>query len=209
MTVSGEAAFVAGFALGGSLIVAIGAQNAFVLRQGLRRSHVFAVATTCVLCDLLLIALGAVGFGSLIARFPTITSIAAWAGAAFLIAYGVMAFRSAIRPAVLHAAEARTVFASTGAAVLATLAVSLLNPHVYLDTIVLIGSLAAQYPPQPRALFALGAATASMLWFYALAYGARTLAPLFDRPSAWRVLDTLIGVIMLSIAASLVLGQLR
>ncbi|MBI5230816.1 MAG: amino acid transporter [Coriobacteriales bacterium] len=205
-------AFVAGAALGASLIIAIGAQNAFVLRQGLKREHVLAVVATCVICDVALITLGAIGFGTLIGRFPTITSIAAWAGAAFLLAYGALAFRSAMRPSSMHSEAPERVAAtatSTGAVVLTTLAVSLLNPHVYLDTVVLIGSLAAQYEPAPRVLFALGAATASFAWFFALGFGARVLAPLFDRPGAWRVLDTIIGVIMWSIAVSLVIGQFR
>lgn len=202
-------AFAAGIALGGSLIIAIGAQNAFVLRQGLARNHVFAVALTCVICDVSLIAAGAVGFGSLVARFPAVTRIAAWGGAAFLLFYGAMSLRSALHPHVLTAEkpDAHGVLATTGAAVGATLAISLLNPHVYLDTVVLIGSIAAQYEWATRVWFTAGAMTASTVWFFGLAYGARLLAPLFEREVAWRILDGAIAVIMWWIAFTLVAGQ--
>ncbi len=204
-------ALASGFALGGGLIVAIGAQNAFVLKHGLRCSHVAAVAATCALVDIVLISLGALGFGTIVSRFPVVTSVAAWAGAAFLVFYGAKSFWSAARPGTLGADGAP---AEPGGDALvpvlgATLAVSLLNPHVYLDTIVLIGSIAAQYPPAPRAFFALGAASASVIWFFGLAFGARALAPVFARPVAWRVLDVLIGVVMWWIAAGLVLGQVH
>ncbi len=203
------AAFAAGVGLGGSLIVAIGAQNAFVLRQGLARDHVFAVALTCVICDVSLIAAGAVGFGSLVARFPAVTSVAAWGGVAFLLFYGAMSLRSAFHPAVLKAEQpgSHGVFATTAAAVGASLAISLLNPHVYLDTVVLIGSIAAQYEWSTRVWFAAGAMVASTVWFFGLAYGARLLAPLFEREVAWRILDGVIAAIMWSIAITLALGQ--
>lgn len=202
-------AVVAGFGLGASLIIAIGAQNALVLRQGIRREHVLLVCATCVAIDWTLIALGAAGFGSLVAAFPALTRIAAWGGAAFLAFYGALSFRSAIHPGRLDAdgADAVPAARTTGRAVLgATLAVSLLNPHVYLDTVVLLGGIAAQYAPAERAWFALGAMSASAVWFFGLGYGARVLAPLFERPGAWRVLDVGIGVVMWSIAAKLVLG---
>jgi len=204
------AALFAGLALSATLIIAIGAQNAFVLRQGLARNHTFAVALTCVLCDVSLIAAGAVGFGGLVARFPSVAAIAAWGGAAFLVVYGAMSIRSALRPHTLRAEapEAHGTLATTGAAVGATLAISLLNPHVYLDTVVLLGSVAAQYPPYTRVWFTLGAIAASTVWFFGLAYGARLLEPLFAKPVAWRVLDAAIAGIMWWIAATLVLGQL-
>jgi L-lysine exporter family protein LysE/ArgO len=204
-------AALAGVALGASLIIAIGAQNAFVLRQGLARNHTFAVALTCVVCDVTLIAAGAIGFGRLVARFPEVASVAAWGGAAFLVFYGALSLRSALKPHVLRAEEpsAHGTFATTRAAVGATLAVSLLNPHVYLDTVVLLGSVAAQYEPAPRALFALGAMSASTVWFFGLAYGARVLEPLFAKPVAWRILDLGIAGIMWWIALTLALGQLR
>ena len=224
------AAFAAGLGIGASLIIAIGAQNAFVLRQGLSRSHVAAVVAVCVVCDWTLIAFGAFGFGSLVRAFPLVTSVAAWGGALFLIGYGTLSLRSALHPDVLHAADAdadardgesesapagghgerrATALATTGAAVGATLAVSLLNPHVYLDTVVLLGSVAGQYPPASRAWFALGAGTASTLWFSGLGFGARLLAPLFERPAAWRVLDASIAAVMWWIAYSLIAGQLH
>jgi len=199
----------AGFALGASLIIAIGAQNAFVLRQGLRREHVLPVVVTCTLCDVALIALGAAGFGSLVRAFPAVTSIAAWGGAAFLLVYGALSFRSAVRTGALDVAEKPPrALPSAGAAIAATLALSLLNPHVYLDTVVLLGSVAAQHPAPERLAFALGAMSASAAWFAGLGYGARLLAPLFAKPRAWRVLDVAIGVIMWWIAAGLVLAQL-
>lgn len=203
-------AFGAGLGLGAGLIVAIGAQNAFVLRQGLKRDHVLAVVAVCVACDWALIAVGAAGFGSVVSRFPLVTSIAAWAGAAFLLVLGALSFKAVAHPGALSAAETPggAGFATARAAVGATLAVSLLNPHVYLDTVVLLGSVAAQYPAVPRVAFAAGAWTASLLWFAALGFGARLLAPLFAKPSAWRVLDLAIGVIMWWIAAGLVWGQL-
>ena len=203
-------AFAAGLGLGASLIIAIGAQNAFVLRQGLARSHATAVAAVCVIIDWALIALGALGFGTLVRAFPSLTAVAAWGGAGFLLVYGALAFRSALHPGSLHAEEpARGRGATTlGAALLTTLAVSLLNPHVYLDTVVLLGSVAAQYAVPARVSFVLGAGVASTVWFFGLALGARLLAPVFEREAAWRVLDVVIGVVMWWIAAGLVWGQL-
>ncbi len=203
-------AFIAGLGLGASLIIAIGAQNAFVLRQGLLRSHALAVAALCVAIDWSLIIVGALGFGALVGRFPALTDIAAWGGAAFLLAYGALAFRSAYRPDVLHVETSPSARDTTtlSAALATTLAVSLLNPHVYLDTVVLLGGVAAQYPPAERVSFVLGAGVASSVWFFGLALGARVLTPLFDRPVAWRVLDIVVGCIMWWIAAGLVWGQL-
>jgi len=195
------AAYGRGLGLGASLIVAIGAQNAFVLRQGLKREGWLTVAAVCAGCDALLIACGAAGFGSVIARLPWLTSGALWLGAAFLFWYGFSAFRRALRPEAL--AQAATP-GSRGSLVLAALALSLLNPHVYLDTVVLIGGLSAQYALMPRIWFALGAITASVVWFFGLAYGAALLVPLFRRPVTWRILDTLIGVLLWSLALSLV-----
>jgi L-lysine exporter family protein LysE/ArgO len=197
-------AFFEGFGLGAGLIVAIGAQNAYVLRQGLKREHVFAVAGLCFLVDVALIALGAGGFASLIAGHAGATDMIAWAGAAFLFVYGLRAFHGAIRPGRLEAGNARATGPSLRAAALTALALSLLNSHVYLDTVVLIGGLAAQHPPSPRAAFALGAMAASLVWFYGLGYGAGKLAPVFARPRAWRLLDIAIGCIMWAIALGLV-----
>jgi L-lysine exporter family protein LysE/ArgO len=203
-----ESAFAAveGFALGASLIIAIGAQNAFVLRQGLARAQVVLVAGLCSLSDAALIALGAGGFAALVAALPALAAAAAWGGALFLFAYGARALYGALRPGRLEAGGG----AVTGAwkATALTLAVSLLNPHVYLDTVVLIGSVAAQLAPPERLAFALGAMTASFAWFFGLALGARRLAPLFARPIAWRILDLAIAGVMWSIAGALVWDQL-
>ena len=195
------AAYGHGIGLGASLIVAIGAQNAFVLRQGLKREGRLTVALICAGCDALLIALGAAGFGSLLTRRPWLVQGALWLGAAFLVWYGFCAFRRAWRPETGEQAQTP---GSTGSLALSALALSLLNPHVYLDTVVLIGGLSAQYALTPRVWFALGAMTASGVWFFGLAYGAALLVPLFRRPVTWRILDTLIGLIMWSIALSLV-----
>lgn len=204
------AAFFAGLGLGASLIIAIGAQNAFVLRQGLLRSHALAVAALCVAIDWSLIVLGAVGFGAIVARFPAFTNVAAWGGAAFLLLYGALTFRSAAKPGSLHAeSPAGERDPGTLATALATtLAVSLLNPHVYLDTVVLLGGVAAQYASAERIAFVVGACTASAVWFFGLALGARVLTPVFEREIAWRVLDVAIGCVMWFIAAGLVWGQL-
>lgn len=202
------AAFAAleGFGLGAGLIIAIGAQNAYVLRQGLRRQHVFAVASVCFFIDCALIALGAGGFASLLRAVPSLPSLAAWGGALFLAAYSLRAFAAAARPQALEAAGAAA--GTRRAAVLTALALSLLNPHVYLDTVVLLGGVAARYPAGERLAFALGAMVASCLWFYGLGYGARRLAPLFASARAWRLLDAFVGCVMAALALSLVLGQL-
>ena len=197
-------AFSQGFALGAGLIIAIGAQNASVLRQGLRKQQVFLTALVCTLCDAALITLGVAGFGSVVARNPALTAVAAWGGAIFLFIYGLRAFWSALNPRGLEAQAGET--RSRREAVLTTLAVSLLNPHVYLDTMVLLGGIGGQFAGSARTAFSLGAVTASSLWFFSLAYGAARLGPLFHRPRAGRTLDALIGVVMWSIAASLVRG---
>ena len=194
-------AAVEGFLLGAGLIVAIGAQNAFVLRQGLLRRHVFAVATVCAVSDMVLIALGVAGLGSLVRAAPTVLVAVTLAGAAFLAVYGALAFRRALHPGPLHAARAGA--AGLGAALATCLALTWLNPHVYLDTVVLIGSLSARYGGAGAVSFGAGAGLASIVWFYGLGYGARVAAPLFARPAAWRVLDFLIGIVMWAIAARL------
>lgn len=203
-------ALLAGAGLGASLIIAIGAQNAFVLRQGLLHRYALRVAAVCVAVDWTLIIAGAVGFGALVERFPALVPVASWGGAAFLIGYGALAFRAAVRPGTLRAAEPRGGRgAGSAAAALGTaLAVSLLNPHVYLDTVVLLGSIASRYEPTARAWFVLGAGLASSVWFFGLALGARLLAPVFERETSWRVLDTGIGCIMWWIAGGLIWQQL-
>jgi L-lysine exporter family protein LysE/ArgO len=194
-------AAVAGLGLGLSLIVAIGAQNAFVLRQGLRLEHVTAVVAVCLVSDVLLIAAGVGGAGAVITRVPDLVRAVCFAGAAFLLVYGLMAARRVLRPAALlpDSAGSRAGLAVT---VTTCLALTWLNPHVYLDTVVLLGSLASTYDDR-RWWFAAGAALGSALWFIGLGFGARLLRPVFARPTAWRVLDAVIAVVMVSLAASL------
>ena len=248
-------ALVAGLGLGFSLIVAIGAQNVFVLRQGIRREHVFVVAAICAVSDALLIAAGVGGMGAALQAAPWLIGVARWAGAAFLVGYAVLAARRALRgtesglvveedaaAAGRGAPEARLETASpSGAAgvsvrrsaaarpaevatttrpaevstatrptsrvlpvVLTCLALTWLNPHVYLDTVVLLGSVGATHGEQ-RWTFALGATIASVAWFFSLAYGARLLGGVLASPRAWRILDGIIAVVMVAIAISLVL----
>jgi len=199
-------AVLAGLALGGSLIVAIGAQNAFVLRQGLRREHVAIVVAICAASDVALIALGVGGAGTLVRAVPWLIVVARIAGAVFLSAYGVLAIRRAIRPSTL-AAGSQPGPAGRAAVVLACLAFTWLNPGVYLDTVVLVGSIAGTHGALAWA-FGAGAAVASVAWFSALGWGARALAPLFARPLAWRILDAVIAAIMLGVAVSLVVPLL-
>ncbi|MBM7831909.1 L-lysine exporter family protein LysE/ArgO [Agromyces cerinus] len=234
---------LAGFGLGLSLIVAIGAQNVFVLRQGIRREHVFAVAAICALSDLALIMVGVSGIGVVLTAVPWLVDVIRWAGAAFLVAYGLLAARRAIRPSgeTLEAASAErevesaeadaaglvdagagtpaapadpaasgttTTLArrSTGlaAAVLTCLALTWLNPHVYLDTVFLLGSVANTHG-DGRWAFAAGAGIASLVWFFGLAYGARLLGGVLSSPRAWRVLDAVIAVVMVGLGVMLVL----
>lgn len=195
-----------GFTLGAGLIVAIGAQNAFVLRQGLVRRHVLPLVLFCGVSDAILIAAGSAGFGGLVASSPLLLRIAAFGGAAFLGAYGLRAFRSAFKPQSLSAEGAANL--PLGRALATVAAFTFLNPHVYLDTVVLLGGIAGRYPIDQRAWFAGGAMMSSFTWFAALGYGARLLAPLFAKPVAWRVLDTLIGVVMTLLALSLLLSGL-
>ena len=198
-------AALAGLGLGLSLIVAIGAQNAYVLRQGLRREHVVAVILICALSDLVLIGLGVGGAGFVFDRLPWLVIAVRFFGAAFLLIYAILAARRAIHPkATLEAGDEP---AKTRLAVVVTTALALtwLNPHVYLDTVVLLGSIASTHGSD-RWWFGAGAGLASIAWFTALGLGARLLAPVFARPIAWRILDGLIAVVMLSIAVSLVVG---
>ena len=194
-------AALSGFLLGASLIIAIGAQNAFILRQGLLRQHVFVLCLICALSDAVLIAAGVAGLGTLISQSPTLINVVTIGGAVFLFWYAVVAFRRAAKPDVLQ--PAKTGEGSLKAAVAACLAFTFLNPHVYLDTVVLLGSLSARYEGRDRVAYGLGAALASFVWFFGLGYGARLLQPIFARQSAWRVLDVLIGLVMAAIGISL------
>ena len=195
--------FVRGLGLGASLIIAIGVQNVFVLRQGLRRERAGQVALICAGCDAFLITLGAAGFGTLIAQVPGLARLDSWGGALFLLFYGLQAFRRALSP---HQLETADTCAAPRGVIVGAFSVTLLNPHVYLDTVVLVGGLAGQYAALPRVSFALGAICASLLWFFVLAYGAAYLAPLFHRPKSWQVLDCLVGAVMWVLAFTLVRG---
>lgn len=198
-------AYLAGLAAGAGLIIAIGAQNAFVLRQGLQRSFIGSVVLVCILADISLILLGVGGMGLAVRQHPDLLQWLRYAGAVFLAAYGVFALKrawqgeSGLQPAGDRAG-------SRGRVVLACLGFTLLNPHVYLDTVVLLGSLSTHYESQGRWLFAAGASTASVVWFVSLGYGARVLLPVFRSPFAWRVFDVAIAAFMLTLAAVL-LGQ--
>ena len=199
-------AAASGLGLGLSLIVAIGSQNAFVLRQGLRRQRVGAVVAVCVLSDVVLIAAGVAGAGAVVRSHPGVLTAVRLAGAAFLAAYGLLAARRALRPQALDAAGGSAP-ASLSATVATALALTWLNPHVYLDTVVLLGSIAQSHPGRQWS-FAAGAAAGSAAWFTALGHGAALLRPLFARPRAWRVLDAVIAAVMWALAASLLLSAL-
>ncbi|MDR7253145.1 L-lysine exporter family protein LysE/ArgO [Nocardioides sp. BE266] len=194
----------AGLLTGLSLIVAIGAQNAFVLRQGLRRSHVGPVVAICALSDLVLIVAGVAGIGVVVDRAPWAVEVVRWLGVAFLTAYGISSLLRARHPEALavgeDAPEARRGVAAKA------VALTWLNPHVYLDTVLLLGSIAGTHGSPGRWWFALGACVASIVWFAGLGYGARLAAPRLANPRAWQVLDVAIGLVMLAIALRLALG---
>jgi len=193
-----------GFATGFSLILAIGAQNAFVLQQGLRRRYVFAVCLTCAMSDALLIAAGVAGFGVAVSALPWLPAVMRVLGAAFLFAYGAVRFRAAWRGAYDMVEATRT--QSFRAAILTCLAFTWLNPHVYLDTLALIGAASTRYTDSAKIAFGGGAMLASFVFFFGLGYGARLLAPIMSSPRAWRVLDVVIGTIMWALAALLAFG---
>jgi L-lysine exporter family protein LysE/ArgO len=195
-------AYTTGLAMGSSLLVAIGAQNAFVLRQGLRREHVFLVVLACVCFDCLLIAAGVGGMGAMVTAQPRLATWFAVGGAVFLVAYGLFALRRAASQECLSMAD-RGAPISSAVALIQCAAFTFLNPHVYLDTVVLLGSIGGQQPTGERLHFFLGAITASTSWFFLLGYGAGFLAPVFARPLAWRLLDAIIGLTMFVLAWTL------
>jgi L-lysine exporter family protein LysE/ArgO len=195
---------VAGLLTGLSLIVAIGAQNAFVLRQGLAREHVGVVVAICAVSDAILIVAGVAGIGTLVERAEWVIDVVRWLGVAFLTWYGVSSLLRARRTSGLAASAPEPL--SLRSAVARATALTWLNPHVYLDTVLLVGSVANTHGPSGRWWFAAGACVASVLWFTGLGYGARVLSPLLARPRAWQVLDVLIGLTMLAIALMLALG---
>jgi len=194
-------AFLTGFALSAALIMAIGAQNLFVLRQGLRREHVGAIVAFCALADAALIALGVGGMGALLGAMPGLTRALSLGGAGFLAWYGASALRRMAGGEAMAVTQGGGL--SLGHALASTAAFTFLNPHVYLDTVLLMGAAGSAQPVALRPMFVAGAASASLVWFAALGYGARVLVPLFARALAWRVLDGVVGVTMLALAASL------
>ena len=188
---------LSGFGLGLSLILAIGSQNAFVLKQGLRREHVFAICLFCAISDALLISAGVAGFGAVTARYPQVGDIAKLAGALFLLAYGLMSLYASVTKSHALTADGQVV-SSLKKSLLLCFGFTWLNPHVYLDTLVLVGMVSTG--ASSKVWFAIGAVSASFVFFFSLGYGAKLLSPLFAKPKAWNVLDAFVGVIMLVLA---------
>lgn len=194
--------FLAGFTLSFSLILAIGSQNAFVLKQGLKNQHIFFVCAACAISDAILILAGVAGFGAMIEQFPSIELFARYGGALFLLVYSFLSFKTAFTADHALRPQGDTQ-GSLPKVILMCLAFTWLNPHVYLDTVVLLGSISTQYAPR-QFVFAGGAMTASIVFFFCLGYGARFLTPLFENPKAWKVLEIIVGLTMLLIALSLI-----
>ena len=196
--------FLKGFGVGSGLIIAIGAQNAFVLSQGVKTDHYIIIPLICAICDALLIILGVTGMGTLIASNQTLSLMAGIGGVGFLFIYGIGSFRSAIKGGSLSANHKAG--SSLKVTILTTLGVTLLNPHVYLDTVILLGSISSQFKQPGHLFFGAGAVMASFVWFFSLSLGGRMLGPLFTKKSSWRVLDTLVGMTMWAIALSVLKG---
>jgi L-lysine exporter family protein LysE/ArgO len=207
MTAGWASPAIAGLLLGFSLIIAIGAQNAFVLKLGILRKHVFIIALICALSDALLIAAGVAGFGTFVQSSPKLIFAVTILGSVFLAVYGAMAFYRTFTSHKMVITDTQP--PALWPTITTVLALTFLNPHVYLDTVVLLGGLSGQYHGSGRTAYALGAATASFIWFFALGYGARILAPIFTKPFAWKILDFSIGVVMWSIAARLVYSHFQ
>lgn len=195
--------FIQGFGAGGGLIVAIGAQNAFVLSQGVRKNHHLTIALICIICDAVFITAGVAGFGSAVSSNPTLSQLVSWGGAGFLFFYGLRSLLSALRGGGIEVSD-RTQM-TLRAAIVATLAVTLLNPHFYLDTVILLGSVSSQFHGDNRLHFWVGAVSASTLWFISLSLGGQMLAPLFKKQISWRILDTMVCATMWTIALLLIL----
>jgi len=191
-------AFISGFSLGFSLILAIGAQNAFVLKQGIKKEHVFVICLICALSNAVLIFAGVFGFGYLVEQFPTLQTVAKYGGFVFLVTYGLKSFYTAW--SMTHELNPLDQpIASLVKTVLIVLAFTWLNPHVYLDTVILLGSVSTKFGSLAP-MFGLGAMSASFVFFFSLGYGARILTPVFQKPLSWKILEVLIGIIMLSLA---------
>lgn len=194
-----------GMGMSAGLIIAIGSQNAHVLRMGLRRQHVGLTVLICIVCEILLISAGVAGIGSMINNQPVLLALARWGGAGFLTWYGLRSLRAALSQQSLVIEEGDLAL-TAGKAALAVLGATLLNPHTYLDTVVLLGALGGQQPGDGKYWFAVGAILNAVIWFAALGFGARLLAPWFAKPAAWRILDSVIGLIMLGLALNLVVA---
>ncbi len=199
-----------GFIIGIGLILAIGAQNLYVINQGLRGGHVFIAALVSTVCDSVLIALGAGGLGTLLAANETVQAVARYGGAIFVIGFGFYALWQATRPKEGGYEKAEAEARASGgrsawAAVVTTLAFALLNPHVYIDTVLLLGGIGAQYPDPTRPYFVIGASAASAIWFFTIGYGARLIAPILRKPVAARILDLIVAAIMFFVGVSLLL----
>jgi L-lysine exporter family protein LysE/ArgO len=195
-----------GFLTGLSLIVAIGAQNAFVLRQGLLRKHVLVMVLICAISDGTLIALGVLGLGALISALPWLLEVIRWVGVAFLVWYGSTSLRRFMKNESLKAAESGS--GNLKQTVLTTLALTFLNPHVYLDTVIFIGGIANQFGDQ-KWFFAIGAVTASFIWFFSLGFGASKASVLVSKPAFWKILDVFIAAVMYSLAITLAVAKLN
>ncbi|MFZ6733990.1 LysE/ArgO family amino acid transporter [Undibacterium sp. Ji42W] len=194
-----------GMGMSAGLIMAIGSQNAHVLRMGLRQQHVALTVMICIACEMLLILAGVAGIGGMINSQPVLLMMARWGGVAFLIWYGLRSLRAAASQQSL-VAEDGELNLTAGKAALAVLGATLLNPHTYLDTVVLLGAIGGQQPGDGKYWFAVGAVLNATIWFAALGFGARLLAPWFAKPIAWRVLDSVVGIVMLMLALNLILG---
>ena len=197
--------FIQGFGTGGGLIVAIGAQNAFVLSQGVRKNHHFIVALICIVCDAVFISVGVAGFGRAVSTNPTLSQLAAWGGAGFLFFYGLRSLRSALRGGSMDISDRS--MRTLRAAIFTTFAVTLLNPHFYLDTVILLGSVSSQFHGESRLYFLVGAVSASTLWFISLSLGGQMLAPLFKKQISWRILDSMVCATMWALAVSLIIHK--
>lgn len=200
-------ALLKGFGIGGSLIMAIGSQNAFVLSNAIKKQHIAPMIAICVTIDALLIWAGVWGLGSLIQEYPILISAATWGGAAFLALYGTYALQRALRPNSLQTQDLKPMALKT--TVLTLLALSLLNPHVYLDTVVLLGSIGGQLPQPQGWWFALGASLASLTWFIVLGWGGQLLAPWFSKPKSWQYLDIIVALTMWTIALLLIINYFK
>ncbi|MCP4475297.1 MAG: amino acid transporter [Gammaproteobacteria bacterium] len=202
--------FLKGLLLSAGLIIAIGSQNAYVLKQGLLRNHVFYICLLCFLFDLILMTIGVFGVGSFIIHLPTLATVVSVIGAIFLFCYGAKAFLSAYRgKESLRVSDKTLAPTSLKRTVIITTAVSLLNPHVYLDTVIVIGGIANTFSLEQKVFFLIGAVLTSFIWFFSLGYGSKLLAPLFRKNITWRVLDVIIGCIMWWITIELVLFFLK